>query len=260
MTIYLNLQCYKRLLSGLTAHGKSDLILTYLDTLQQPFENFNLSEGSRRIRDLPNAGGNSMFSEVLSYELLYRLLPDLNLFATEMEVRYFPRGGPMTDYLVSLNASHQNQGLHPTIGVSVTRAFAFRRQFTKSDALRILRKKLLGVIKSTRTVIGCELKKQLLHIWAPTGSVARLVRRIFWGLEDEVRSNTFVIVTVVNSDWVFTSGSTGHPTTLTKKRAHSRDHDTLERRDDTKNRPWDRRYAFKNSFRKWVFPSNFQLF
>ncbi|ORX99598.1 hypothetical protein K493DRAFT_406205 [Basidiobolus meristosporus CBS 931.73] len=170
-------------------NGKSDLILTYLDTLQQPFESFNLSEGSRRIRDLPNAGGSSVFSEALSYELLHRLLPNLKLYATEMEVTYFPTGGPMTDYLVSFNVDQYN----PTIGVSVTRAFAFRRQFTKFDALRILRKKLLGVKRSTRTVVGCDLKKQLLHIWAPTGSVARLVRRIFWSLEDEVRSNTFVV-------------------------------------------------------------------
>lgn len=75
------------------------------------FDQVGLTEGGRRIRDLPNAGGNSVASEVMSYEVL-RASYGAELLKTEMELEYFPMGGSITDYSVLLYDLH--------IGVSGT--------------------------------------------------------------------------------------------------------------------------------------------
>jgi hypothetical protein len=69
------------------------------------FEQVTLTEGGRRIRDLPNAGGNSVASEVMSFEVL-RASYGADLLKTEMELEYFPMGGSITDYSVLLYDLH----------------------------------------------------------------------------------------------------------------------------------------------------------
>lgn len=65
------------------------------------FAEIHLTEGGERIRDTPNAGGNSVMSEVLSYELL-RCMYGAELLRTEMELEYWPLGGKITDYSIEL--------------------------------------------------------------------------------------------------------------------------------------------------------------
>jgi len=55
-----------------------------------------------------------------------------------MEVSYFPEGGSITDYVVSVFDS--------TIGVSVTRAFKYGGDYSEEDAVKLLNKKLNGKI------------------------------------------------------------------------------------------------------------------
>ncbi|CAG5123681.1 unnamed protein product, partial [Candidula unifasciata] len=92
-----------------------------------------LTAGGYRILSVPNAGGNSVLSEVLSFELLSRCF-SAKLKQTEMEVEYFPHGGSITDYVCEL--------FNTTVGVSVTRAIKFKGDFSLDDALRLLNKKL----------------------------------------------------------------------------------------------------------------------
>jgi hypothetical protein len=79
------------------------------------FEQVRLTDGGSRIRDLPNAGGNSVASEVMSFEVL-RASYGADLLKTEMELEYFPMGGSITDYSVLLYDLH--------IGVSGTAPLA----------------------------------------------------------------------------------------------------------------------------------------
>ncbi|XP_012942785.1 AAC-rich mRNA clone AAC4 protein, partial [Aplysia californica] len=94
-----------------------------------------LTPGGNRILTVPNAGGSSEVSEVLSFELLSRCF-NAKLTRTEMEVSYFPHGGSITDYVCQM--------CHVTVGVSVTRAMKFYGEYTLDDALRLLNKKLKG--------------------------------------------------------------------------------------------------------------------
>lgn len=96
----------------------------------------------------PNAGGNSVWSEVISHEVLSFLCRAV-LHKTEMEIEYMP-GSKITDYSVKVNGKD--------FGVSVTRAMKFSKKgddiFTEEDAYKLLSKKLRGVNESTMGVVS----------------------------------------------------------------------------------------------------------
>ena len=114
-----------------------------------------------------------------------------------MEIDYFFINQPMTDYLINFH--------NLTLGVSVTRAYAHKRSYTKFDAYRLLTKKLAGINTSTRNITNARIWKQILHIWCPSGKIAKIVRKVYNKLDNKLTSNTIVIVTVVNCKWVFTN-------------------------------------------------------
>ena len=55
-----------------------------------------------------------------------------------------------------------------------------------------------GVIQSSRNALD-KWSKQILHIWATSTEVARIVTESYWRLPCQVKSNTVVIVTVATS-------------------------------------------------------------
>ncbi|KAG0252642.1 hypothetical protein BG011_006862 [Mortierella polycephala] len=144
------------------------------------FDNMDWSEDSLRMLNTPNAGGSSLLSEVLSCEMLNRCL-GATLAKTEMEIRYLFECQPITDYTISL----PNLSPHMHVGVSVTRAFAFKA--------------------SSRNVVDERFFKQILHVWVPNGKVARTVQATYKSLPVEVTRNTAVIISVVNAAWVFSN-------------------------------------------------------
>lgn len=162
-----------------------------------PFATIPLSEGGRRIFELPNAGGSSVSSEVISFELLHMMF-NASLSRTEMELEYFPHGSKITDYSVMLNGE--------CIGVSVTRAMKFRGTFNARDAEALLNKKLYGVSASTRAVVQERWAKQILHVFAEHQYVADELQRAFDSLPLDVKTNTVILCTVVNNArWIFTN-------------------------------------------------------
>jgi len=141
-------------------------VLNRVDFVRKP-SLAHLSEGGRKIFTDPNAGGNSIFSEVFSYEILRSIL-GLKLERTEMELDYWPRGGKITDYSVSTHCGNY-------LGVSVTRAMCRSEAsiFEQEDAERLLTKKLEGIIQSSKNVYPkfyCD--KQILHILAESDEIA----------------------------------------------------------------------------------------
>jgi len=177
------------------------LFITNQLKVNEKFNNINFCEGSCRIRDLPNAGGNSANSEVLSFEMLNCLL-NANLRATEMELEYSPLGSKITDYSIDVQISKGN--VIP-IGVSVTRAMKFNGVFNEQDAEKLLVKKLTGVNESSKAVIKrFRWKKQILHIWAEHQYVVDVITQVYHSLSSELKSNTVVMVsTCESSPWVF---------------------------------------------------------
>lgn len=154
-----------------------------------------LSESALRVLNTPNAGGNSVWSEVLSMEML-SMLYSAKLEKTEMELQYVMEGS-ITDYSVKMNGF--------VIGVSVTRAMKYRGVFSYEDALALLTKKMKGVMKSSEN-ISEEHKwtKQVLHVWVQEPYMVALVEQAYAALT-ELHSNTLVQLTVCgeNLGWIF---------------------------------------------------------
>jgi len=160
-------------------------------------DEITLSEGGQRIFETPNAGGNSVASEVMSFELL-KTLYNAQLLRTEMEIDYEFANWKITDYSIKVNGQN--------IGVSVARAMKFGGEFDMDDAERILTKKLSGVIDSTRNACGQDKwQKQILHLWAQYEGTVDVLRRCYDKvIPDHLKSNTMVIVTVCeNCEWIF---------------------------------------------------------
>ncbi|RUP50484.1 hypothetical protein BC936DRAFT_138929 [Jimgerdemannia flammicorona] len=198
MTIHASRQSLSRLIHSLLIDRTSPAFVSTNVNIPVDFDHLHLSPGSRRVRDTPNAGGSSLLSEVLSFEVLERFL-GIQLSKTEMEVVYSPQGGPMTDYVV-----HLPQGLGGgAIGVSVTRAMAYRRAYTRQDAEKLLGKKLRGVFSSNKTIMNERITRQILHVWMPSGKIANVVKKTWLRMPKDVLENTIAVVSTVNSKWVF---------------------------------------------------------
>lgn len=179
-------------LAGRVKHG---LISNHFSTTKQQVD--NLAEGSRKIQADPNAGGNSVWSEVLSFEVLHRLF-NCQLLKTEMELVYFPYGSKITDYSVEVGGEN--------IGVSVTRAMEYKTKFTLRSAQELLEKKLSGVLASSKAVLKpMRWKKQILHAWVQNAEILKLLQLAYDTLPEPLRADTLVICTLANEkvDFVF---------------------------------------------------------
>jgi hypothetical protein len=204
----------------------------------------------------PNAGGSSLWSEVLSYEVLHYCL-GASLIATEMVITVifflfffsisfgfffffffffgqeleYDAGSKITDYSVQVDGIKY--------GVSVTRMvnqqtirlekktkslnatfwFFFSLQidfedldkkhkivFDRSSVVKLLHKKLHGILCSTEGVHDVfKWKKQILHIWATSTTVAEALYEEYNQFDPVLLANTLVIVTIVDhrTNWIF---------------------------------------------------------
>ncbi|KAJ3017673.1 UNVERIFIED_CONTAM: hypothetical protein HDU68_011522 [Siphonaria sp. JEL0065] len=178
-----------------TSKTTSTATKTFPKTAQSLIQglNFALSTAACDVLLTPNAGGDSVVSECLSVELLSRMLfsNDTALVATEMDAKYYPSGGSMTDYVI-------RWGQAANVSVSVTRVFDGA---TFADAARILTKKLQGITFARRSLFAPVRGRDcswVLHLFVPNGRVAKLVKRAWSKVDAKARGGVVVIVTIWN--------------------------------------------------------------
>jgi len=89
---------------------------------------------------------------------------------------------------------------------TVTRAMKYNGTFTEEDGLSILKKKLGGVLQSSRLVMD-PFHKQILHIFAEKEYIADVLEDLYQTspeITEEIKSTTLVVVTVAtNTPWIF---------------------------------------------------------
>ena len=109
-------------------------------------EKSKLTEGGQRIFDTPNAGGSSLESEIMAYELLDRC-EAASLLKTETEIVYEQDGGgAITDLLVEIAGNK--------VGVNVTRAYRPSSfTFTQEEADAQLTNALEAIQESSQRVV-----------------------------------------------------------------------------------------------------------
>ncbi|KAF0973016.1 hypothetical protein FDP41_008680 [Naegleria fowleri] len=153
--------------------------------------------GSRRVCEEENAGGCSVFSEVMSCEIMTRLF-DARLIKTEMEIAYIHDGSKKTDFLMMID--------NKKVGISVTRAFKYKRpteqdngmfaDFTVEDGMNLLKKKLSGISWANQNVQKQDnWEKHILHIFVPNKQVANALKQSYKTMNHNYKKNTIVIVT-----------------------------------------------------------------
>ncbi len=168
--------------------NSSDSFLTYFNQTKQ-FDHIRLTDEALRIKTTPNAGGSSIGSETMSFEMLKKCF-NAKLVKTEMEVAYWPQGGSITDYVCSI--------FHHVVGVSVTRAFKFNDLFTVDDAVYLLTKKLNGIYHSSKNSLT-KWSKQILHVWTLSNLVADAVRAAWSQMNEKRKTNTVLLITVAEN-------------------------------------------------------------
>lgn len=166
--------------------SRSGVLINYFDQFRA-FDRMSLTEGALRIRDTQNAGGNSIESETLSFELLKRCY-NASLLKTEMEVCYWPEGGSITDYVCTVFGN-------TVVAVSVTRAVNHKDVLSVEDACKLLSKKLRGVRQSSKNSM-IKWRKQILHVWVLSQHDAECVVSAWNELDVLLRGNTVMVVTV----------------------------------------------------------------
>ncbi len=156
------------------------------------YERAALSPGGQRIFDTPNAGGSSIESEVMAYEVLHHC-EGASLAATETEVRYQPPddGGPntITDLVVTLGGRR--------IGVSVTRVYRpAPMMLSDADVRAQLVTKLQGINRSSVRVLPSDRwVKQILSVFVANPTVAAQIERVWPTIDAPTRADTIVLVT-----------------------------------------------------------------
>ncbi|KAI9207482.1 uncharacterized protein BJ171DRAFT_578601 [Polychytrium aggregatum] len=198
MQIRISRGAYIRIICTTTlTSDQCGLVTTTANTFGRSMTLLNLSPDAYRVLTVPNAGGDSVLSEAFSCELMVRML-GARLTWTEMEVRYFPMGGAMTDYIVRMGSVD--------VAVSVTRAMAWNKsiRFTHQDAYRLLVKKLTGIIFAGHNLmLPDRVDKHILHILTPHGYIAKTIKRVWAKLPPHIRASTMVVVTVSNCKCIF---------------------------------------------------------
>ncbi len=173
------------------------IVRNAIDFAADPYDEADkalLTEGGQEIIDDGNAGGSSILSEVISFELLARC-EGATLIKTETEIEYDPQG-KITDLLVEID------GLK--IGVSVTRAYRGpNNPYSLEAAQDLLADKLADILVSSANVVeGDRWSKQILHVVAYGPDYADFIVQAWEDMDDPdlegVRADTIVVVTVTD--------------------------------------------------------------
>lgn len=151
-----------------------------------------------------NAGGSSHLSEALSIQYMQDRF-GISKFTLEMEVTYKFYGCSMCDYLMKTKCEN--------IAVSVTRAMQYIDPilYNLEDALRLMRKKLYGLIVARNGVTKlCNFQKSILHVWCQSSHIAEQVFNAYTIIlleidKDDPIREVMIILSVCSSEWIYSN-------------------------------------------------------
>jgi hypothetical protein len=156
------------------------------------YERAALSMGGQRLFDTPNAGGSSIESEIMAYEVLH-FCEGASLTATETEIQYTAPddagANSITDLLVTIDGQR--------VGVSVTRIYRPAPMvLTDADVRSQLVTKLTGINRSSMRVLPAfRWVKQVLSVFVANQTVADQVARVWPTIDAATRADTIVLMT-----------------------------------------------------------------
>lgn len=165
------------------------------------FNKICLTPQAKRSINVPNAGGNSVYSEAISIMYFEKVWSARDIIL-EMEVEYWI-DYKMVDYICTINANR--------IGVSVTRAMGYPSPdfFTHEKAINLLKSKLYGLIVSRNSVDDKHtFYKAVLHIFCQNLRISRILKYVYstFDIDDfglDVRFDVTLILTLCEQQEIY---------------------------------------------------------
>lgn len=170
--------------------------LTFEREFVDPDDRPLLTPGGLRIRETPNAGGSSVFSEVFAFEELARC-EGAELLKTEEEIAY-DTVGKKTDLLVRFG--------DVKIGVSVVRTFGYPlgTPYTLDQAKTLIQRKLDDINTSSMLVSEADRwEKQFLSVLAWDDATVETVHEAWTTFSAETRADTQLVVVATHGTDLF---------------------------------------------------------
>jgi hypothetical protein len=179
-------------------------IAMFFDVVSCPTGDFCFCEGALRLMSEENAGGSSEVSEAFSMEILARRFGAFDTIS-EMQIKYWSPHWKKIDYICSLSSSRR-------VGVSVTRLMGFPHfdQVTRKDCIRLLKKKLYGLIVAKSGVDPAHhYDSSILHVFCASVQVAEMLalvicqaNMLFSGEGEEVSGSSSELLATMTEEEV----------------------------------------------------------
>lgn len=170
------------------------LLRNAIDFGTEGFVEAELSPGGAEVLADGNLNPNSLHSEVMAYEVLYRC-ELAELLATENEVEYEDPGGKKTDLVVLIDGRR--------VGVSVTRAYHYPSSdpYSVPEATTLLAGKLSDIPLAAENAKPAEKwERSMLHVMAYGPQYADSIETAWSQLDATVRADTILVVTVTEGE------------------------------------------------------------
>ena len=151
----------------------------------------SISADGQRMLTTPNAGGSSIESEVMSFEIL-RYCEGAKLLKTETEIQYMSGGSGgsnITDNLLEIDGKK--------VGVNPIRIYRPSNiTLTDADVKKDLSDKLTSIkVSSERVVPADKWVKQIMHVWTANAAATDAVKRMYPTIDASTKADTIVLVT-----------------------------------------------------------------
>lgn len=172
----------------------------------------DLSKIAQKVKFDPNAGGNSVFSEVMSAEL-FSIWLGASSIKTEMEITYWCSNWKIADFSICVRSSTgDGSELNPNtkwIGVSVTRAMGWPKPeaFTLNQARDLMYKKISGLLLARNaTTPEDSFFTSIVHVWCQSREIADMVMQATREIQTTMKHmECFVCITVCDDPRIYSN-------------------------------------------------------
>lgn len=181
---------FKRLKKSIKHQNKYYLINLNIYTKNKCINDIEWSLYAKRMFLNGNAGGSSLLSEMLSYEI-FNKIGNAVLFRSEKELDYVFPDGPLADYTMYIT----DNKLYCT---SVSRAFCYYNNFNKEKCYNLLYKKFSKIKYIEKNINNGNIYKNILHIFTTTNNNLDIIKSVYLELPLYIKKNIIFIVTITN--------------------------------------------------------------
>lgn len=190
LLLNINKKDLKKLIKCIKCKNKYSLIKTNVYSINNTLNNIQWSKYSKIIISNGNAGGSSLMSEVLSYEIFNRINNAI-LFKSEKELEYIFPEGPLADYTMYINSNK-------LYCISVSRAFCYYNNFNNDKCYNLLFKKFTKIKYIEKNIKNNNIYKNILHIFTVSDESFNIIKNVYLEIPLNIKKNVIFIVTITN--------------------------------------------------------------